>query len=162
MIRGLILIAGAGAASALGAAPPAHAQSARITGLSDIDFGTVANAADQVSSQSVVVCSYKNNPQRRPYSVTASGTGSGGAFTLSSGAALMPYDVQWSDSAGQTGGTLLQPGAPAGGFGNGATGFACPAQGANATLTVTIRSADIAAAPAGTYVGTLQLLIAPQ
>ena len=36
------------------------------------------------------------------------------------------------------------------------------AQGANASLTVTIRSADIAAAPAGTYTGTLQLLIAPQ
>ena len=150
------------AAVSLGAASPAAADSTRISGLADINFGSIVNAVDQTSSQSVIVCSYKNNPQNLPYSVTATGSGTGSAFQVSSGAAVLPFDVQWADTAGQAGGTLLQPGTPAGGFANGATGFSCPTQGANASLTVTIRSADIAAAPAGTYTGTLQLLIAPQ
>ena len=150
------------AAVSLGAASPAAADSARISGLADINFGSIVNAVDQTSSQSVIVCSYKNNPHNQPYSVTATGSGAAGEFQISSGAAVMPFDVQWADTAGQAGGTQLQPGTPAAGFANGATGFACPTQGANASLTVTIRSADIAAAPAGTYTGTLQLLIAPQ
>lgn len=150
------------AAISLSAASPAAAGTARVSGLADINFGSIVNAADQTSSQSVIVCSYKNNPQDLPYSVTATGSGTANAFELSSGAAILPYDVQWADTAGQTGGTLLQPGSPAAGFGNGATGFACPTQGGNASLTVTIRSADIAGAPAGTYTGTLQLMIAPQ
>ena len=150
------------AAISLGAASPAAAESARISGLADINFGAIVNAIDQTSSQSVIVCSYKNNPQNLPYSVTATGSGTASAFQLSSGAAILPFDVQWADTAGQAGGTQLQPGTPAAGFANGATGFACPTQGTNASLTVTIRSADIAAAPAGTYSGTLQLLIAPQ
>ena len=150
------------AAVSLGAASPAAADSARISGLADINFGSIVNAVDQTSSQSVIVCSYKNNPQNLPYSVTATGSGAASAFELSSGAAILPFEVQWADTAGQAGGTLLQPGTPTAGFANGATGFACPSQGANASLTVTIRSADIAAAPAGTYTGTLQLLIAPQ
>ena len=150
------------AAVSLGAASPAAADSARISGLADINFGSIVNAVDQTSSQSLIVCSYKNNPQNLPYSVTATGSGTASAFDLSSGAAILPYDVQWAGAAGQTGGTLLQPGSPAAGFGGGANGFNCSTQGANASLTVTIRSADIAAAPAGTYTGTLQLLIAPQ
>ena len=150
------------AAVSLGAASPAAADSARIAGLANINFGSIVNAVDQTSSQSVVVCSYKNNPQNLPYSVTAMGSGTASAFELSSGAAILPYDVQWASAAGQTGGTLLQPGSPATGFGGGANGFNCSTQGANASLTVTIRSVDIAAAPAGTYTGTLQLLIAPQ
>jgi hypothetical protein len=150
------------AAISLGAASPAAADSARISGLANINFGSIVSAVDQTSSQSVIVCSYKNNPQNLPYSVRATGSGAASAFELSSGAAILPFDVQWAETAGQAGGTLLQPGTPNAGFVNGATGFACPSQGANASLTVTIRSADIAAAPAGTYTGTLQLLIAPQ
>jgi hypothetical protein len=150
------------AAVSLGTTSPAAAASARISGLADINFGSIVNAADQTSSQSVVVCSYKNNPQNLPYSVTATGSGAASAFELSSGSAILPYDVQWASAAGQTGGTLLQPGSAAAGYANGATGFACTTQGANASLTVTIRSADIAAAPAGTYTGTLQLMIEPQ
>lgn len=150
------------AAVLLSAASPAMADSARISALSDVNFGAIVNSADQTSSQSVVVCSYKNNPQSLPYSVTATGSGIAGAFQLSSGAAILPFDVKWTDSAGQNGGTLLQPGTPVAGLGNGATGFACPTQGANASLTVTIRSADIAGAPAGNYTGFLQLMIVPQ
>ena len=143
-------------------AQPARAQSAQISGLEDVDFGMISAIADQSDSQSVVVCSYKNNPQRRDYSVIASGSGAGGAFELSSGAGTLAYDVQWADSPGQAGGTMLQAGVAAPGFGNGATGFQCPQQPNTASLTVTIRAADLDLATAGTYSGSLQITIVPE
>lgn len=144
------------------AVSPARAQSARIGGLADVGFGTITAAGDQSNSQDVVVCSYRNNPQGLDYSVTATGSGSGGAFTLASGASTLAYDVQWADSSGQTGGTMLQAGVAASGFGNAATGFTCPSQPDTASLTVTIRAADLAAAQAGSYSGSLQITITPQ
>jgi hypothetical protein len=141
---------------------PARADSARITGLQDVNFGTVLSSTDQSNSQSLVICSYKNNPHRTPYSVTALGSGSGGAFALASGAATLAYDVQWVSSPAQTGGTMLQSGVPSSGYGNGATGFDCPLQPTTASLTVTIRSGDLSAAPAGNYSGSLQITIVPE
>ena len=156
------LVACVAAVAALAAAPSARAQSVRIGGLQDVNFGTIPAVADQPNSQDVAVCSYRNNPQRVDYSVIASGSGSGGAFQLSSGAGTLSYDVQWADSPGQTGGTMLQAGVAAAGFGNGATGFQCPSQPDTASLTVTIRAADLASALAGTYSGSLQITIVPQ
>lgn len=140
----------------------AAAQSARVAGLADVDFGTVVTLSDQTRSQSIVVCSYRNNPQRLPYSVTAVGSGTGGAFSLASGSGSLPYDVQWSDAPAQTSGMALQPGTPASGFNNAATGFACPQQPVTASLTLRIRAADLAVAQAGTYSGSLQITVAPQ
>jgi hypothetical protein len=143
-------------------AEPVRAQEARIGGLADVNFGTIPGIADQSKSQNVVVCSYRNKPQGLGYSVIASGTGSGGAFILSAGAGTLPYDVQWADSASQTGGRMLQAGVPASGFSNAANGFDCLAQPDSASLTVTIRAADLAAAQSGTYTGSLQLTIVPE
>jgi hypothetical protein len=162
MTWGRPFLAGAAAAAMLAAAPTARAQSARIGGLEDVTFGPILTAVDRSNSQNVVLCSYRNNPQRRDYSVTATGSGSGGAFELSSGAGTLAYDVQWADSPGQTGGTMLQAGVPATGFGNAATGFTCPEQPDTASLTVTISAADIASAQAGNYSGLLQITIVPE
>ena len=161
MTVGKTLALGSVATLLLALTVPACAQSARIGGLGDVGFGTITAAVDQSNSQDVVLCSYRNNPQRRDYSVIATGSGSGGAFVLSSGAASLAYDVQWADLPGQTGGTMILAGVAASGFGNGATGFECPAQPDTASLTVTIRAADIAAAQAGSYSGTLQITIVP-
>lgn len=143
-------------------AVPAQAQSARIAGLVDVNFGSIPAMVDQSNRQNVVVCSYRGQPNGRPYSVIASGSGPGGAFALSAGAASLPYDVQWADLPGQTGGTMLQAGLAAPGFGNAATGFDCFGQPETASLTVTIRSADLASAQAGAYSGTLQITIVPE
>jgi hypothetical protein len=160
MAWGKILICGTAAALAL--ATPAHAQRAQIGGLQDVNFGTIAAMVEQSNSQNVVVCSYQGQPHQRPYSVTASGSGGGGAFELGSGAGAIPYDVQWTDSPGQTGGTMLQAGVPASGFGNAATGHTCDSQPNTASLTVTIRAVDLTSAQAGTYSGILQITIAPE
>ena len=156
------LVACVAAVAALAAAQSAQAQTVRIGGLADVNFGTIPATVDQTNRQDVVVCSYRNNPQNRDYSVTAIGSGSGGAFQLSSGAGTLAYDVQWADSPGQTGGTMLQPGVAAPGFANGANGFDCPGMPNTASLTVTIRAADLASARAGAYSGSLQITIVPQ
>lgn len=159
----LILAMAVVAIGAAGAAPPAHAaDNAQITGLVDVNFGTISAMVDQSNSQTVTVCSYRGRPNRLNYSVLASGSGSGGAFTLSSGANTLAYDVQWVDSPNQVGGTMLQAGSAASGFGNAATGFTCPQQPGTASLTVTLRAADLSSAQAGTYTGSLQLTVVPE
>ena len=165
MSYGRAPIAWLGAAAALSVAlqAPAQAQNARINSLEDVGFGTIAAVADQTSSQNVMVCSYRNAFNTLSYSVTATGSGSGGAFELASGAATLAYDVQWADSPNQTGGTMLQPGVPASGFGNGAPGWACRfIQYDNASLIVTIRGSDLGSASAGSYAGSLLITITPE
>ena len=143
-------------------ATQAHASSAQISDLADVDFGTIISSVDQTNSQNVSICSFQNKPHATAYSVTAVGSGPGGAFELSNGAASLPYDVQWSDSTSQTGGTMLQAAVAAAGFGNGADGFQCSAQPDTASLTVTVRAASLTSAMAGSYSGTLQITIVPQ
>jgi hypothetical protein len=162
MTWGKILIVGSAAALSLALAAPSRAQTAQISGLQDVNFGTIPTMAQQSNSQNVVVCSYRNRPHVMNYSVIASGSGSGGAFQLSWGGVSLPYDVQWADSPGQTGGAMLQAGVPSSGFGNAANGFDCSQQPNTASLTVTIRAADLASAQAGSYSGSLQLTIVPE
>ena len=158
---------GAAALLAMASPSPAFAQdSASVTGLADIAFGTIASPTDQSNSQNVSICSY-GSFFRIPlyainYSVVATGSGSGGAFTLSSGVATLAYDVQWADATDATSGTMLQPGVASSGFGNNANSLLCrrgPQD--NASLIVTIRAAELATATAGTYSGTLQITISP-
>jgi spore coat protein U-like protein len=84
---------------------------AQITGLSDVTFGSVDPANEATSAQSVCVWS---NTRTHAYSITASGSGVGNAFSLSNpeGTATATYAVAWADQAGATGGTALTPGTP--------------------------------------------------
>lgn len=161
MIYGGPLIRCLGFATLLALAParPAHA-TALIRGLADVNFGTINSFVDQSNTQNVSICSFQGFATAG-YSVMATGSGSGGAFSLSSGANKMAYDVQWADSANRTSGTMLQPGVAAGGFNNAASLFACFGQPVNASLIVTIRSAQLTSATAGSYSGTLQIMIVP-
>jgi len=159
MIWGRSPIAGAAVAALIAAAPAHAADKARITGLSDVSFGLIAAAGDQSLSQSV--CAFSNS-STNGYSVVATGSGSGGAFELS-GTAPLPYDVLWSDSAGQTGGSALTAGSASQGFTSNADHQVCNSgPPASASLTIVIRAATIGSARAGSYSGTLQLMIAPE
>lgn len=145
-----------------GFATPAHAASdkARLTGLSDVAFGLIASTADQSASQSV--CAYSST-NTGGYSVMAVGNGSGGAFTLASAVAVLPYDVLWSDSANQTGGSSLVAGTATSGFTSLASQQSCNSgPSTSASLTVVIRSASLTSAAAGSYAGTLQITISPE
>lgn len=165
MIRNLWLTkfgAALGLAVACGAlSSSAHAANdkARISALADVAFGTVSTSTDTPMSQDV--CAYSSSATNG-YSVTATGSGGGGAFTLSSGAAQLPYDVLWADSVGQPNGTALTTGATASGFISTAGQQGCSNPTASATLTVVIRAASLGSALAGSYTGSLQITIAPQ
>lgn len=131
----------------------------RITKLTDVNFGTIGNLGiDAVQSQSV--CVFVQGPMK-PYTVTASGTGSGAAFTLASGARTLAYDVQWNGATGQMSGTQLTPNVPASGFNATATNETCATGPASdASLIVILRAAALSSATAGAYSGTLTLVVA--
>lgn len=133
----------------------------RITGLSDVAFGTVANlSTDWTRSQNI--CVYSTSPTAG-YNVRATGSGSGGAFTLASGSNALAYEVEWSPVSGQSTGTTLSPNVALTGQVSSATQQTCNSGPAtSASLIVILRSAQLSAATAGTYSGTLTLLVAPE
>lgn len=144
------------------AAQSTGADNVRINGLSDVSFGSITSfAADYVRSQSV--CLYAKAPPSDNYRITASGSGSGGNFSLYSGTDALPYDVQWSNSPGQTTGIQLSPNVPLTGQPNAAKNDDCSKGPATtASLIVILRSSALASALAGSYSGSLTLLVAPE
>jgi hypothetical protein len=145
------------------ASGPAHSASnkVRISNLSDVAFGTVANlGVDALRSQNV--CLYADTATNG-YNVTAAGTGPGGAFQLSSGPAAMSYEVQWSSSSGQSSGAQLTPNVPLTGQVSAATHQTCSnGPATSASLIVLLRSTALSSATAGTYNGTLTLVVGPE
>ena len=132
----------------------------QISGLTDVAFGSVDPAAAAASAQDVCVWS---NTSGKGYSVTASGNGTGNAFTLSDGTNSLPYSVEWAGSSGQTSGTALSSGAALAGLSSTATNPTCSAgPAATASLIVKMTAANLQAAVASAYTGTLTLVVAPQ
>lgn len=148
-------------ALSLWASPASAADKVRITGLADVAFGTIGNLqVDAVRSQSL--CLY-STASTNGYNVTASGTGPGGAFQLSSGGLSLPFEVQWSSSAGQSSGTQLSPNVPLTGQVSSATQQTCNSGPASsASLIVILRSNALTSATSGTYSGTVALIVAPE
>lgn len=141
--------------------PTSASGKVRITGLSDVNFGALSNLnVDAVQAQSV--CVYSNGTGSR-YSVRADGSGAGGSFTLSNGFAAMAYDVRWRDMPGQSNGTTLNPGQSLGGqVANANNQFCSPGPPTSASLIVTLPAASLNSAQAGSYAGTLTLIIAEE
>lgn len=153
-------LCGALAALAALASSGTAAQSVRISGLSDVQFGTLTNLInDQVSSQTICVYSSALNGG---YRVTATGSGPGGAFTLQSGSAQLAYELQWAAAANQSSGQPLSPGVPlAGQAGNTWLSNCLFGLFMSASLITVLRAQATSSARAGTYSGTVALMIAP-
>ena len=147
----LLLAAPAGAAS----------NKVRISNLTDVAFGSIANLnVDAVRSESLCLFADTNT---NGYNVTATGTGPGGAFQLTSGVQSLAYEVQWSSSSGQTSGAQLSPNVPLTGQISSATHQACSnGPSSSASLVLILRSSALSSASAGTYNGTLTLLVGPE
>lgn len=154
--RGLCMLAAMVAAPALGAS-----NNVRITNLSDVAFGTLANlGSDAVSIQNVCVFA---NTASNGYTITASGSSSGGSFALGSGPNLLDYEVQWSPSPGQSSGTALSPNVSLTGLFTTATQQTCNSGPASsASLILVLRSSALSSAAAGSYSGTLTLVLGPE
>lgn len=158
--RSLRLLFGLGAATILlvaGLSSSAEAK-VRVTGLSDVNFGTVANLTiDAVQAQSL--CVYSNGSGNR-YSVRADGSGAGGAYTLSNGVTTLQYDVRWNSQAGQTNGTVLSSGALLASQTTTAQNQTCSnGPATTASLIVTLPATSLSSAGAGNYSGTLTIIV---
>jgi hypothetical protein len=135
---------------------------AQITGLSDIAFTNVDPASTATNAQNVCVWS---NTSTKGYTITASGSGTAGAFTLSSAALpTIPYSVQWNASSGQSSGTALTSGTASASLTTTATKPTCSsAPTTTSSLIVSIAATDLQSMVAtASYTGTLTLLVTPQ
>ncbi len=134
---------------------------ARITNLADVSF--LNQDPNTAASGAQNVCAWSNTALKR-YTVTATGDGTGSAFTLLGGSATVPYSVQWSGSSGATSGSALTAGTASANFTSGATNQTCSGGASpSASLIVGIGTADLdTMAAATTYTGVLTLVLTPQ
>ena len=141
--------------------PAASSQQVRITKLNNVNFGSISNLGVD-ATKSDVVCVY-SSAATKGYNISATGSGSGGAFTLAAGAPTLAYEVQWNDTSGQSNGTALAPGVPLGGLTTTATVQTCGSgPSTTASLIVILRTASLASAIAGAYSGSLTVVVAPE
>lgn len=139
----------------------AAAQKVRASNFSDVDFGTLGSLQSE-SRRSLNLCIYSSG-SGNSYSVSASGSGAGSRFELSDGSFALPYEVEWSDSSGQSTGRSLAPNVALTGQTSSATNQFCSAgPAASASLTIVLRAAELSRARAGTYTGSLNILIAAE
>jgi hypothetical protein len=133
---------------------------ARISGLKDISISDADPAANLRTAQTV--CVWSNSPAGA-YTLTAGGSGSGGAFELAGGQQTLAYSVEWAQSTVQDSGQALTGGQTATNLQAAATQSDCNSGSGSASLVVAIDSAQLAAAQTDTpYTGSLTLTVAPQ
>ena len=135
---------------------------AQLTALSDVSFSSVDPSTAATNSQNV--CAWSNTATKG-YSITATGSGTGGAFTLASGVlSPVPYSIQWNQTSGQSSGTSLTAGTALGSLVSTATKPTCSSgPSTTASLIVTVAATDLQSMVAATsYTGTLTLLLTPQ
>ena len=137
-------------------------QRVQISGLSDFAFGTLDPATAASTPENVCVWS---NTTTKGYSITATGSGTASAFTLSNGTTTLAYGVQWNGTSGQTSGTVLTTNTAATGFTSTATTPTCssgPLTTASLVVGFTTTQLQAAVGSATAYTGTLTLVVAPQ
>ncbi|MFT7433122.1 MAG: hypothetical protein ACI9TY_000750 [Alphaproteobacteria bacterium] len=130
----------------------------KVTGLADVALGTWGGSGDLTSNYTM--CAYVQNDNESNYTVTGSGTGAGSAYIISSGAKDIPVTVEYEES-GAGGWVGLTPTAITT-FANPNTADEdCAVGGNSAKVRVTIPSANMDYATAGTYTGTVTLVTSP-
>jgi hypothetical protein len=132
-----------------------------LSGLSDVSFLNQDPATAALNAQNVCVWS---NTSTKGYNVTATGSGSSNAFTLSNGPLNVPFSVEWAGTSGQTSGTALSANAALTGLTSTANSATCAAgASSSASLIVKISTANLQTMQAATtYTGTLTLVVAPE
>jgi hypothetical protein len=131
---------------------------ARITALNDILLGSWSGTG-ALSGFDNAICVWSSTGG---YSVTARGSGTSNAFTLSNGTQTVAYTVQWAQTGGASSGTAMTSGTALTGRTTNATSTSCSTGVAStAGVFVTIAESVLAASRPGAYTGTLTLVITP-
>lgn len=138
---------------------------AQITGLSDMAIASYI-LGDGNQALFTTACVYTSTVGGS-YTVKATGSGAASAFTVANGPTTIPYTVVWNSGGvgalGTTGAALITNVTSAT-LTNAATDSATCAgttPGPTAQLNVNFLGTLLDAAPAGTYTGTVTLLITP-
>jgi len=127
----------------------------QISDFDDIFLGDFGGAGDMTGSDTL--CVYRNDPAAR-YEVEARGQGAGDAFVLAQGGDEIPFEVDFDDGTGFA--SMTAGGAALAAEGADTASTTCGGIN-NATVRVTVREADLAAASGGAYTGALTLTVAP-
>ncbi len=129
----------------------------RVNNLNDIDLGTFTGAAGDLSG-SDNFCIYRNGTGN--YNITMTGSGTASAFTLTDGSNTLPYSVSFTNGSANaiTSGNSLA--AQAGAFT--ANDNCNSGVNDNVSVSVTVANSDLSSVPAGSYSGTLTMVVAPE
>ena len=129
----------------------------RVNNLDDIDLGTFAGGAGDLTG-SDSFCVYRNGLDG--FNITMTGDGAASAFELTDGTNTLPYAVEFVNGSAQaitTGSTLTgQTGAFT------ANDTCDNGTSNNVAVNITVANGDLATVPAGSYAGTLTMVVAPE
>lgn len=126
---------------------------ARISDLDDLDLGSFTGSGNLSANDDLCVWSSGSSG----YNITATGSGTAGAFTLGAGAELVAYTVEWADTSGQTTGSSLT------GQTTSATSTDCGGGASpSASLIVEVVESEMLGKSAAAFGGALTLLVAPE
>jgi len=129
------------------------AEQVQISNMNDISFGSWSGSLSM--EQTDAVCIY-NDSANTNYKISA--TSPGGVFRMTNGGNNLNFEVRFQGSSG--GFVQLTHGSPSNFTAANISSSNCSG-GTNATLKVTVTESDLAAAKAGTYSGSLSLLLEP-
>jgi hypothetical protein len=128
----------------------------RITGVGNLDFGNYTGGS--APSLYEPVCVYTNDASGN-YKVTARGTGASYAFTVDDGNGhTIPYSVSWDDFSATI---SLSPDTASTTRSGANTSSQTCGGGNSARFQVSFTASALLSKPAGTYTGTLTLIIEP-
>lgn len=130
----------------------------RISGISDLSFGAYGGSGSPSLDDDI--CIYENNTSGT-YKVTAHGSGTSSAFTVTDGSNLIAYAVRFNNVTGTTSNFPLTTNVTSSTLSGANSASQTCGGGNNANFQVTLQKADLLKVPAGTYSGTLTLVIEP-
>jgi hypothetical protein len=149
-------------ASAQDSATPGPVQLAQggptviVNGLTDFNLGSWSGSGQLRQTDSMCVGT-SQSPFR--YRITATGSGAGGAFTVTNGISALPYTLEHRGASGafqtMTAGTALTGQ-------RGSSLATCNAGTNTARLRITFTEPNLLGATAGSYSGTITLVVAPE
>lgn len=128
----------------------------RITDVAPLNFGSYSGSGSAVQDDSV--CVYTNNPSGQ-YKITARGSGTLYAFTITNGSTTIPYTVRWNNTGSTSGNFQIDANIQSSTLSGASTTSQTCAGVNNANFQVTMTRDAILGVPSGTYTGTLTLII---
>lgn len=130
----------------------------KISSVNSLSLGTWSGSGSLSDNDDV--CIYNSDTSN--YSITASGSGSGQSFAMSGSGSSMAFEVWFKGSSGSVGTySQLTSGSPENFSGANQTAVDCGG-GVNANVKVSVGALTLGSVPAGSYSGSLTIVVTPR